>query len=280
MEDIFAEITDDDSEESGTETTSTEAMIAFEETALEQDLWTTAPEPLAGDLFAVIPEPDIVEQPDAQTESIDDVEQIFNLIPESEIPSTDSIEVTEEIAFEDNLWSEIPEPSLAEDIFTSIPESQIEDESTVETEIDLEQIFDAIPQPSASAETNQESSATVDDIEPILADTSNSEDTASASIIANKTLAETPSTTEDLTTAIDSIEEIFESLPQVNDEQAFTSEAAIKQSKSSKSQPVVAKSEKKVKAVPKLSVRVEMDRLERMNNLVGELTINRNSLAL
>ncbi|MEO1671949.1 MAG: hybrid sensor histidine kinase/response regulator [Cyanobacteria bacterium J06631_2] len=36
----------------------------------------------------------------------------------------------------------------------------------------------------------------------------------------------------------------------------------------------------KQKAAAKLSVRVDLERLERMNNLVGELTINRNSLAL
>ncbi|MEM6611920.1 MAG: hybrid sensor histidine kinase/response regulator, partial [Cyanobacteria bacterium P01_C01_bin.72] len=36
----------------------------------------------------------------------------------------------------------------------------------------------------------------------------------------------------------------------------------------------------KQKAAAKLSVRVDLERLERMNNLIGELTINRNSLAL
>ena len=49
-----------------------------------------------------------------------------------------------------------------------------------------------------------------------------------------------------------------------------TPQAIKAQNKSSKSQ----------KAAAKLSVRVDLERLERMNNLVGELTINRNSLSL
>ena len=46
------------------------------------------------------------------------------------------------------------------------------------------------------------------------------------------------------------------------------------------SQPAKAKLAKSKKAAAKLSVRVDLERLERMNNLVGELTINRNSLSL
>ena len=262
VEEIFGIIPDE-------EVLSTEATGA-EETASEPDsLWSTVPEPLAEDIFAAIPELDTTAPSDAQIDSIDDVEEIFSIIPESETAPAE-FETTEEITFEnDRFWSDIPEPSLAEDIFTPLPETQIEVESQVEDESDLEPTFDVV----SESKINQESAIVIDDVD-IAAKT----DTASTPLIASNSLAETDSTTQDLTTALDSIEEIFESLPPVEDEPAFI-EADAKQPESAAPLPE-AKPKKKVKAAPKLSVRVEMDRLERMNNLVGELTINRNSLAL
>ncbi len=238
--DIFASLADDD--------TSSE----LSEITLDQDnLWSTAPEPFAEDIFADISESAIEDRPETESTN-DDLDQIFGIIPESE--------ATNEIILDhDNLWSSVLEPF--EDLFASSLE--VADDSTAEAEIDQE--------PTATIDNID------DDIERILADSPDDPDTDKASTSITEAIAQA----ENLIAALDSIEEIFESLPQVDDEQVFTLEASTKQpAKSAKSQPPEAKPDKKTQDVPKLSVRVEMERLERMNNLVGELTINRNSLAL
>jgi two-component system, chemotaxis family, sensor histidine kinase and response regulator PixL len=262
--DIFASLADND----------TSSELA--EITLDQDnLWSSTPEPFAEDIFAAIPESAIEDRPETESTN-DDLDQIFGIIPEQEIAPAES-EATNEITLDhDNLWSSALEPF--EDIFAS--PSEVADDSAAEAEIDIEPIFEAVPD-TAEAEIDQESTAKIDndnindDIERILADSPDDTDTASTSI------TEAIAQSENLIAALDSIEEIFENLPQVDDEQVFTLEASTKQpAKSAKSQPPAAKPDKKTQDVPKLSVRVEMERLERMNNLVGELTINRNSLAL
>ncbi len=82
---------------------------------------------------------------------------------------------------------------------------------------------------------------------------------------------------ETLEVAVQSIEQIFESLPAIQDLPAPTSQS--KPTDSTGANPPAAN---KVAASPspKLSVRVDSERLERMNNLVGELAINRNGLSL
>ncbi len=285
--DIFASLTDDDTSSEFAEITldrdnlwssvpDTEIIDqenAFEEITLEQDnLWSSPPEPFAEDIFAAIAESAIEDRPETES-TTDDTDEIFDIIPNREIAPAES-EATNEIILEhDNLWSSVLEPF--EDIFASPLE--VADDFTAEAKIDLEQISEAVS--DTTTEIDQQSATTIDhidnDLEPILADSPDDIDTASTPI--TQAIAKS----ENLTAAIDSIEEIFESLSQVDDEQVFTLEASTKQpAKSAKSQPPTVKPDPKTQAVTKLSVRVEMERLERMNNLVGELTINRNSLAL
>ena len=106
---------------------------------------------------------------------------------------------------------------------------------------------------------------------------------------------------KNLDTFVGSVEEIFQELPIVEEEQnsMISSEKVapkkVKQSfpdisskgfnrsskntRNSKNSQEKGTSENKKIAAP-LSVRVDFNRLERMNNLVGELVINRNSLSL
>ena len=88
---------------------------------------------------------------------------------------------------------------------------------------------------------------------------------------------------ENLASALNKIPEIFEQLPAADASKILqgglskslkTPEPTVDRAKSK------AKSVKKAPVVNQLSVRVDLDRLERMNNLIGELVINRNSLAL
>ena len=99
---------------------------------------------------------------------------------------------------------------------------------------------------------------------------------------------------EDLETSIANIEEMFETLPALDDIPApmLPSEtwAETKQSQGNgaNSEPAkvesqllpTAKSKNKARATANLSVRVDLSRLERMNNFLGELSISRNSVAL
>ncbi len=99
----------------------------------------------------------------------------------------------------------------------------------------------------------------------------------------NETVAEVTNDSDrsnSIENAIASIENIFEDLPSVDNHSSLALPTEKEASNKSKtSQPASSKAKSK-KAAAKLSVRVDLERLERMNNLVGELTINRNSLSL
>ncbi|NET36025.1 MAG: hybrid sensor histidine kinase/response regulator [Cyanothece sp. SIO1E1] len=104
---------------------------------------------------------------------------------------------------------------------------------------------------------------------------------------------------------IQSIEEVFESLPSVREIPIVTSQTTTLNGLSSDHQPQIEVTKQPVqppenqslihktpqqtpakgaqggkRSISNLSVRVDLDRLDRMNNQVGELAINRNSLAL
>ncbi|MDJ0599802.1 MAG: hybrid sensor histidine kinase/response regulator [Crocosphaera sp.] len=106
---------------------------------------------------------------------------------------------------------------------------------------------------------------------------------------------------ENLDSFVESVENIFDTLPTVEEEtnvsvaknslssetvkQSFRETRATRSTRSSNSRPGTRSSgqtegSEKQKAAASLSVRVDFNRLEKMNNLVGELVINRNSLSL
>ncbi|HBK65177.1 MAG TPA: hybrid sensor histidine kinase/response regulator, partial [Cyanobacteria bacterium UBA11166] len=101
---------------------------------------------------------------------------------------------------------------------------------------------------------------------------------------------------ENLESALQSIEDIFDSLPPIEEITSLTSQLDLaSSSKVEKLVPTQAKLElsraevnpstaltfpETTSPTHNLSVRVDIERLERMNNLVGELAINRNSLSL
>ena len=78
--------------------------------------------------------------------------------------------------------------------------------------------------------------------------------------------------------AVRSVEQDFDRLPPLEDPAAIEAPAAsAPPSKQPSVQPI---SQNSVPTTPQLSLRVDLNRLERMNNLVGELSINRNGLSL
>ncbi|MBE9044215.1 response regulator [Pleurocapsales cyanobacterium LEGE 10410] len=279
-EDIFGTIPNENPELSTAEVegeTSLEPAVFDEAIAEETNLWSSAPaDPLAEDIFGTIPDENL-EPSTAEVEGETSLEpMVFD----------------EAIAEEANLWASAPAEPLAEDIFGTIPDENLEPseaetskvtafEPTDADNLDIEQIFGVVPdEQTAVGEIDAATKITVSDneIERIFGvipdeQTSVVEDPDSSLTVAPNE----PVPTENLEEAVESIESIFESLPSLDEATSFSLPT---EKTANKPSPPVSKSDKKAKATPKLSVRVDLDRLERMNNLLGELTINRNSLAL
>jgi chemotaxis family two-component system sensor histidine kinase/response regulator PixL len=138
----------------------------------------------------------------------------------------------------------------------------------------LDEVFGEAEQPLEIAE-NQNGMATslsLDDVfgsEEIPAESSNRETAEPVEV----------ETTQSLEEALQSIETIFETLPTIETISTPALEAKATPQSPSPSQDETANRQQK-NIVPGVSVKVDLNRLERMNNLVGELTINRNSLSL
>ncbi len=304
MEDIFATLADEDTESEFAEAiaiTETDEAIAGDDITLDQDnLWCDLPvvEPLGEDIFGTLTDEHTESEFAVETEAAinDNLSEIFNMIPREQ---AETIEPEEIALDQDNIWSDkiLTEP-FVEDIFAIIPEENLEAESTAQNDSeindDISEIWDIIPQESIAAETNtdKESQGVVDNIsqifDPIPGAEMNTEEQTVADNSALPTVQEISTAdnqpqSENLIAAIESIEDIFASLPSITNEPASLDlppeTTPTQKPQSQVSSTAASKSAKTAKAT-KLSVRVDLERLERMNNLVGELTINRNSLAL
>jgi chemotaxis family two-component system sensor histidine kinase/response regulator PixL len=168
---------------------------------------------------------------------------------------------------------------LLDDVFGAVEvqtETDLELPQNVETNLSLDDVFGAVEvqtETDLELPQNVETNPSLDDVFGAV-DLTNNEQEQPQSFQIN----ELPP--QNLEAAIESIEQIFEHLPSL--EQDTTSLLpTTKQNPPPKveSQPVKVSTNQPV--VPNnLTVRVGLDRLERMNNLIGELVINRNSLSL
>ncbi|NJL51107.1 MAG: hybrid sensor histidine kinase/response regulator [Hydrococcus sp. SU_1_0] len=183
----------------------------------------------------------------------------------------------------DNLWSTIPEQeNLIEDIFGNIlepnPEAEAIAETLAETDPDdISQLF-AMVADEPLAET-----VATDDVFTFHGIPSDSYNLWS-NVPEQSPALELDSASETSERAVDDISQLFD---MVADEPLAETESRLEsppQIVPSAADPVVKTTAQNTTAATattsKLSVRVDLDRLERMNNVVGELTINRNSLAL
>ena len=167
-------------------------------------------------------------------------EEIFGTVTPSVEPSQN--EVVEPTAEEsDLLWSNLPQPEV-ENIFNHVPDN---DPRT-----------DEITLVETSDESFAKDRSTVEPqaiIEP----------TAEESV---ETIDKVPPE-ETTATTFESFEDVFNTLPAI--------ELLSPPAKTTQLPPTT-----KPKKAARIFVKVDLERLEKMNNLVGELTINRNSLAL
>ena len=213
----------------------------------------------------------------------DSVEDIFSEIPNAVIPE---IETTEETIATSNDLSDIfgeipnavtPEIEAAEEAIATSDEIENVFGTLDDATDSVEDIFGEIPDTLTTApETSPASNITqetIDDVDRIF----------------NNFLDTTPVTentdtsdTRKITDAVQSIENAFDRLPSVEADvtSLFAPDSKTAQKQAQLSQSDKTKPQQSPQAPAKLTVRVDLERLERMNNLVGELTINRNSLAL
>ncbi len=153
----------------------------------------------------------------------------------------------------------------------------------------LEEVFGSV---FAMSETEAEAERVIE--EDIPTEVEELQTTSSLPLIPTpeSLISDTPKTLEG---AVQSIAEIFESLPSIQDILTPTSATAanlVPVTKANNLVPVESTSQvnqlaevtpsnnEEAAPTPQLSVRVDSNRLGRMNNLVGELAINRNGLSL
>ena len=204
------------------------------------------------------------------------LEDVFGTSLETEISATESdLEV-------ENVFADIGTVSDFEQIGDSEPSEIIEDDSGLD-------LFAFVPPEVEIPNIHQTEEKTQDQQDEVIEfDAPSLDDVFGASlessdlsfpdfapsVAANKEETEfTPP--ETLESAVESIGQIFEQLPplETKSEKIPVKITPAKTSKSKTNQQQKA-------GGSNLSVRVDLDRLERMNNLIGELVINRNSLSL
>ncbi|BAU64303.1 CheA signal transduction histidine kinase [Stanieria sp. NIES-3757] len=162
---------------------------------------------------------------------------------------TDNFSVNQEVILDNAIDSH---DSLLDDVFGTVElqaETDLEFTQNLETNPSLDDVFSAVD--LTNNEQEQPQSSQLNELPP-----------------------------QNLEAAIESIEQIFEHLPSL-EEDTISLLPTTNQNKSLKVQSQQVQVSTNQPVVPtNLTVRVGLDRLERMNNLIGELVINRNSLSL
>ena len=216
----------------------------------------------------------------AQEEALASLDDIFGSVTQKEKEAPANL---------DDIFGNVsPEAINLEQEFDTTPQ---EDE---EESANLDDIFSTIPQEESAdleeifATKAQEESANLDDVFGTLSDEPTSLDEVLFARIeteisypqeireeiilaAEETIQAVPS--ENIEQVIASVQNVFSQLP------AMKEVARISQ-KATKDNFVKEEEEKKTQVSATLSIKVAFERLERMSNLVGELSINRNSLSL
>jgi two-component system, chemotaxis family, sensor histidine kinase and response regulator PixL len=99
-------------------------------------------------------------------------------------------------------------------------------------------------------------------------------------VFENNNIVQEPSPPVDVEAMVQSIEDMFDNLPQIDSLTSLVPSTTDLVPEKFEKYTSPKSSPKTTDSGAQLSVRVNIDRLERMNNLVGELAINRNGLSL
>jgi two-component system, chemotaxis family, sensor histidine kinase and response regulator PixL len=312
VEDIFGNILEDAPLESDTASTTvddevvaapgtidrivdlkTEDVFAIAEIPSDQDnLWSAiASDESIEDVFGTIPEDSNAIEIGSESETADD--EIFTALEsldgQIDTVTEDIFAIAEIPSDQDNLWSAIASDESIEDVFGTIPEDSNAIEIGSESKIANDEMFDLVGEEIIADQVANESVIEAESINTAINPTINTttddlleqgitEITPELSPTVEQTVD--PSVQLPITAAVESITNIFEDLPQAQADSLLPIAAAPSPPKVKTTSRNTANKTANKNTTAKLSVRVDLDRLERMNNLVGELTINRNSLAL
>ncbi|MDJ0590278.1 MAG: hybrid sensor histidine kinase/response regulator [Pleurocapsa sp. MO_226.B13] len=277
LDDVFGSIPD-------LETPETEAA----ETVVAQSDSNDEPNLALDDVFGNISDAPPVGEVEAETsDSSDNLDDVFGSIPDLETPEVEAAEPV--VAQSDSN----DEPNLAlDDVFGNIPDAApVAEVEASDSNENLDEVLGSIPDLEtpevaetvvAQSDSNDEPNLALDDVFGTIPDAApvaevETDDTRS---LTDKTTNQPDAKSENIADAVRSIEKIFDRLPDLETAPASLSTQKTSKKPSQPAQPAKTKSSKSQPTTAKLSVKVDLDRLERMNNLVGELTINRNSLAL
>ncbi|TVQ42162.1 MAG: hybrid sensor histidine kinase/response regulator [Gloeocapsa sp. DLM2.Bin57] len=270
----------------------------------------TATPPNLEDVFTETEDTSLLEdtfnQIETQTEDTSLLEDTFNQIETQTPPSLEDVfREDESLLGEDTLSESGTSPNL-EDIFTETEDTSLLEDTfnQIETQTppSLEDVFredesllgeDTLSESGTSP--NLEDVFTETDATPLLENNINSSETAPslenvfgdvetpASLEdifteTNTSPEEVATTKDNLETVVESIENIFEKLPEATDIPSTKIPTPSQPAKVTPPTPEKAKTTPTTAS--NLSVRIDLNRIERINNLIGELAINRNSLSL
>jgi two-component system, chemotaxis family, sensor histidine kinase and response regulator PixL len=268
----------------------------FEDASLESDTASTTDDNSLNQMFDLVEE-DIQEQDLASDEGVITPETIHltvDSITEDIFAIAEGIAepIAEIPADLNNLWSAIPPDELSiEDVFGTMPTEYNAIETELESDTAEAELFDLLGEDLVADESITESEPELINLEinPTISAINDDSFKQAFPEISSELdpTVEQKQTVEQvdqvdqsvqlpITAAVESISNIFEDLPQAQKDFLLPIAAASTQPKIK----ATSKNTANKNTTAKLSVRVDLDRLERMNNLVGELTINRNSLAL
>jgi chemotaxis family two-component system sensor histidine kinase/response regulator PixL len=294
-----------------------ESIVDSEPLLVEPENTPTAIEDIFGSTFAAFEmEPDAnstlnsVPEDTLPTEDDWNFDDIFSTAPDSseELPTSIVAEDTQ-TADEAQEAEELLTPaaaSLLEQSATEVPEDTQTPEEAWNVEdifnvaLDPEAVFGSTETPIAAqgmpiaaeayVDTDALDASGIIDVEWVSQPTSVNQDALSevSQELPVHSLEAEPSnlellTPESLDEAVESIANIFDSLPSLQDISASTDAidtSAAKAQKDASAQASTSPTSSTPAASSNLSVRVDSERLEQINNLVGELAINRNSMSL
>ena len=223
-----------------------EPSIVLDKMALDEDiLWSDAPEVelLADDIFGAIPDEltakEFIDQPEVAAE----IRQTID----SEPIAFDEITLDEDI-----LWSETPKTeSLADDIFGGLLSDEFSLEEPVAETVDLENIFGTAANAEAAVQDDI-NQFEVNSDEQAAAETNAQMNSEPEAIGERLNEAEDPYQAENITAAIESLEDRFDSLPSLASEPTSLSLPMPKTAGSLKAEAAKLAKKSETKATPKL----------------------------
>jgi chemotaxis family two-component system sensor histidine kinase/response regulator PixL len=222
-----------------------------------------------------------IDLEDEENPNIPAVEAIFTTPDLAILAGDELVREGSESQEEPSLDDVFGEPELTLTLFEKVAQEELEPQDTHPS---LEEVFGEAQSPTGETELVKHKQSQGSQIQetPIVSPTTTEKTEIEPDSLSKQSFLSTPTESElpvpaNLEQAIKSIIDVYPNLPGLRKEaelKAVSEQPPIKQIV----KPQERSSQPEVKT--NLTVRVDLERLERMNNLIGELSINRNGLSL